>query len=389
MPPKTTKKKRKRKKKASPNGRAPAAPPYINPNLAALVRPIEGLREDPGNARLHPQRNLDDIRRSLFAFHQQTPIVALKDGTVIKGNGTLRVALALGWDRIACIEFDGTAEDATAYGIADNRTGQSSEWDDEKLADLLSSIDGDVRINTGFDETEIGELLHGLGRLGTPEGDGKTGADDVPDPPDKPIAKPGDVWVMGDHRIICGDALERDTYSQLLGDERPELLLTDPPYGVAYQDAAKNRLQGDLTQAAFPIAVACAVEVLSDNVLRHNGYHSQFEMVLYAWKGSGGGLDFWNGDRKQSDVWNVSRDGDRLHPTQKPVEVCSIPLRNSSKAGDIVLEPFAGSGSTIIACEQLGRRCRAIEIEPRWVDCCVKRWEEYTGRTAERVAPGQ
>jgi DNA modification methylase len=129
--------------------------------------------------------------------------------------------------------------------------------------------------------------------------------------------------------------------------------------------------------------------VLSDNVLRHNGYHSQFEMVLYAWKGSGGGLDFWNGDRKQSDVWNVSRDGDRLHPTQKPVEVCSIPLRNSSKAGDIVLEPFAGSGSTIIACEQLGRRCRAIEIEPRWVDCCVKRWEEYTGRTAERVAPGQ
>jgi hypothetical protein len=209
MPPKTTKKKRKRKKKASPNGRAPAAPPYINPNLAALVRPIEGLREDPGNARLHPQRNLDDIRRSLFAFHQQTPIVALKDGTVIKGNGTLRVALALGWDRIACIEFDGTAEDATAYGIADNRTGQSSEWDDEKLADLLSSIDGDVRINTGFDETEIGELLHGLGRLGTPEGDGKTGADDVPDPPDKPIAKPGDVWVMGDHRIICGDARTR------------------------------------------------------------------------------------------------------------------------------------------------------------------------------------
>ncbi len=438
MPPKTTKKKRKRKK-ASPNGRTPAAPPYINPNLAALVRPIEGLVEDPRNARLHPQRNLDDIRRSLAAFHQQTPIVALRDGTVLKGNGTLRVALALGWKMIACIEFDGTAEDATAYGIADNRTGESSEWDDAKLADLLTNIDGEIRINTGFDETEIGELLHGLGRLGTPAGDGKTEPDDVPDPPDDPTAKPGDGWVMGDHRIICGDALLVDPFAK--GEAPARMCFTDPPYNVAYQAnesieslKARNRRTDGLvvpndsmtakewwifcTATAAMIGRLCSGSIYCCHgrgpegrrlaqafdeahhwsgtiiwakdqfVFGRSVYQHRYEPIWFGWKKNPD--RYFVDDRTLADVWEFARPrSSPLHPTMKPVALVEQAILHSSQPRDLVFDPFAGSGTTIIACERLGRRCRAVELEPRFTDCCVRRWEEYTGRTAERIAPGQ
>ncbi len=437
MPPKTAKAKRKRKK-ASPNRRAPKAPPYINASLAPLVRSIEGLHEDPRNARLHPQRNLDDIRRSLFAFHQQTPIVALKDGTVIKGNGTLRVALASGWEKIACITFDGTAEDALAYGIADNRTGESSEWDDEKLADLLTGIDGDVRINTGFDETEIGELLHGLGRLGTPEGDGKTGADDVPDPPDTPIAKPGDVWVMGDHRVVCGDALLVDPFDE--GEAPARMCFTDPPYNVALGETKNPQgLKASRTGGRDPIAndkmssadwrIFCSrmaemigrlcsgsiylchapgpqgriVAQAFDQALHWSGtivwakdtlvfgrsvYQRRYEPIWFGWKKDPD--RHFVDDRTLTDVWEFPRPrSSPLHPTMKPVALVEQAILHSSQPRDLVFDPFAGSGTTVIACERLGRRCRTAELEPRYVDVVVKRWEEYTGRTAERVTPGQ
>jgi DNA modification methylase len=218
---------------------------------------------------------------------------------------------------------------------------------------------------------------------------------------------------------VCGDSTERETYKQLLGDEIPDLLLTDPPYGVAYQDRRGARVAGDLTQAAFPIALACSAEVIGPDarlyvfcasdqlmmtdrvfnhllgmrprllvwvkegfVLRRAGYHGQYELVAFGWKGRGGGEAFWFGDRKQSDVLQISRDRDRFHPTQKPVALCEVLLRNSTPQGGAVLEPFAGSGSTLIAAERAGRRCFAIELDAALCDRIVQRWEALTGREA-------
>ena len=427
MPPKTTKKKAARKRnKASRNGRAPEAPPYINPSLAPLVRSIEGLVEDPRNARLHPQRNLDDIRRSLFAFHQQTPIVALRDGTVIKGNGTLRVALASGWQKIACITFDGTAEDALAYGIADNRTGESSEWDDEKLADLLVGIDGDVRINTGFDETEIGELLHGLGRLGTPEGEGNTDADDVPEPPAKPITKPGDLWALGEHRLLCGDATVAADVERVMGGERAALGLHDPPYGIGIGKqglggGVKNRrgkpkagrdkypseswddarIDPRTCLSSADVVVIWGANHYADKLPPKPGWivwdkreslgPNDFSDAELAWCSAGNTVriirHMWSGLCRKAGEEAGPRLR-RVHPTQKPIAVMATIVSEKSERGDLVTDWYAGSGTTIIACEQLGRRCRAIEIEPRYVDVTCQRFLDYTGKAPTRESDG-
>jgi DNA modification methylase len=377
---------------------------------------ISTLSTDPANVRTHPERNLSDIAASLKRFGQQKPIVVDADGVVVAGNGTLEAARSLGWDKIAVVKTKLAGADRTAYAIADNRTAEFAEWDDTALAaqlDALRAEDLDAVLAAGFTEKEIDTLL---AQTAPPIEE-----DEVPEPPSDPVTKPGDVWTLGRHRLGCFDATERASYAALLHDIRPELVVTDPPYGVAYQDHGGKRLKGDLTQASVPVSIACMVDVIDDDarlyvfggtdqfammdrvfthhlemrprpivwvkdsfVLRHNGYHSQYEMVFHGWKGSGGGPRFWYGDRKQSDVWLSGRDRNHLHPTEKPVALCAVPIRNSSKVNGCVLDPFGGSGAILMAAETTDRSCMSMELAPEYCDVIVERWQNLTGEKATR-----
>jgi DNA modification methylase len=249
--------------------------------------------------------------------------------------------------------------------------------------------------------------------------------DDIPD--DAPtVTVAGDLWKLGKHRLLCGDSTKRDTYRTLLGDDRPELLLTDPPYGVSYRNASsdKRAILGDLTQAAIPVGLACSLEVIDDNarlilfggsdqfamylnlfdhhlrqqprlivwkkdnfVLRSVGFHSHFELAYYGWKGNGGGV--WYGDRKVSDIWDIPRKKDTDHQTEKPIALFEIPIDHLVSPGGLVLDPFAGSGVTIIAAERLGRTAAVIEMDPHWCDVICKRWQAATGVTPVRGSTGE
>ena len=255
--------------------------------------------------------------------------------------------------------------------------------------------------------------------------------DDVPEPPAEPATKPGDLWLLGEHRLLCGDSTKAEDVERLMSGCLADIMVTDPPYGVAYHSNKKGKkaasIEGDLTQAAIPISFSMACDfVLNENarvylfggtanwpmygklfdhklrmqprpiiwvkesfVLHPTHYHSQYEICFFGWKGSGGGSSYWYGDRTCSDVWHVKRDSnkDREHPTQKPVEVTAIPIRNSCPANGLVYEPFCGSGTTLIAAEQLGRKCYGMEISTQYCDVIVKRWETLTGKKAELEKP--
>lgn len=367
----------------------------------------------------NPRKNaaaVDKVAASIKEFGWRQPIVINEENVVVVGHTRLMAAQKLGITEVPVHVADLTDSQAKAYRLADNRVAEYATWDDELLGLEIRELD-DMEFDldlVGFEDKELAGLLLDS-RFGTTE------EDEVPEPPADPVTQPGDLITLGEHRVLCGDATERRSYRELLGTVKPALVVSDPPYGVAYKDAGGDRIQGDLTQAAFPISIACVVEAIDDNarvyffcgndqiamvdrvfnhhlglrprinvwkkeafVLRRVGYHSQFEFCAYGWKGSGGGMDFWYGDRKQSDIWDVARDPDRVHPTQKPVAVCCIPIVNSSSERDAVLDPFLGSGTTLIAAEQLGRKCYGMELSPAYCDVIVQRWENLTGGKAER-----
>lgn len=361
---------------------------------------------------------LDDIVRRRAAG--ETP----PDGVLVDDDGTWRMAVSRGWS-------SRDDDQAHAAGILLNHTPMLGGWDDGELGQLLEHLnaaDPALLELTRFTEDDLAAIL------AIDDGDGDSGAD-LGDPDELPpapatqaITQPGDLWLLGPHRLLCGDSMKRETYETLLRGERPELMVTDPPYGVAVgSNSAKNSISGDLTQAAIPVSLALCIEVLSPDarlylfggsanwgmyaglfdvhlrmqprlvvwvkehfVLRRTGYHSQFEMVYYGWKGAGGSLENWHGDRKGTDVWQVARDlvADRRHPTQKPVEVCLIPIVNSLARGGLVLEPFGGSGSTLIAAHLSGRVCRTIEMDPRFCDVICARYEKLTGEQPVHKATG-
>lgn len=247
--------------------------------------------------------------------------------------------------------------------------------------------------------------------------------DNVPEvrPSTPPVTQDGDVWHLGPHRLLCGDSTKRETYDRLLDGERPDLLLTDPPYGVSYQSAGnkKRAISGDLSQAAIPVSMAASIDHLADNgrlvvfggsdqfamylslfdfhlrqqprlivwakegfVLRHHGFHSQYELAYYGWKGTGGSI--WHGDRTVSDIWRITRTRDTDHATEKPVALYEIPAGHLAGPGDIVLDPFAGSGVTVIACERTNRVARVVEKDPHWCDVICFRWQKFSGQAPTR-----
>ena len=250
--------------------------------------------------------------------------------------------------------------------------------------------------------------------------------------PDDPVSKKGEIYLLGPHVLMCGDSTSRDDVKALLGKSRPELMATDPPYGVLFKGTSKLKtkrasIAGDLSQSVIPISFSLALDFLDENariylcggttnfsmyeklfdhhlqsmphvivwvkdgfVMRPNGYHSQFELIYWGWKGKGGGLKDWHGDRKQSDVWSVKRDNSReyIHPTQKPVELFARMIRNSCSPAGLVYEPFGGSGACLIACAKEGRTAKVMEMDPGYCDAIRIRWGKFARSNGIDPGPG-
>jgi DNA modification methylase len=314
--------------------------------------------------------------------------------------------------------------------IADNRIAENAGWDDAMLRvelDALRDDDFDLSL-TGFDADALADLFEGE------EGDtGQTGDDEVPESQDAVISRPGDVWLLGGHRVLCGDATDAKSYEVLLQGNDVDMTVTDPPYNVNYANSAKDKMRGKdrailndnlgdgfydfLLAALTPIMANCtgAVYVAMSSseldvlqaafreaggkwstfiiwakntfTMGRSDYQRQYEPILYGWPE--GGKHHWCGDRDQSDVWQIKKPHKNdLHPTMKPVELVERAIRNSSKPGDVVLDPFGGSGTTLVAAEKSGRTARLMELDPKYVDVIVRRWQDWTGKLASRESDG-
>ncbi len=404
-------------------------PTYIEPWLYPLVMDIKDLVHDPENVREHDADNLEAIMQSLQGFGQQKPIVINEEGRVIAGNGTLSAALELGWEYIAVVKSRLTGNNATAYAIADNRTTDLSVFDEKRLAKQLKRLQEDVDIDhllTGFSDDDITELVAQALDVDGVGNDGLTDPDEIPIVPKKPITKPGDIWVLGKHRVMCADSKDITAVQKMMAGKQADMLLTDPPYNVAYTGKTADALtiqndemsDDDFRQflrdvyttadavmrqgAVFYIWHAdsegynfrgaahdigwqirqCLIWNKNSLVMGRQDYHWKHEPCLYGWKGGAG--HHWGSDRSQTTVLDFDRPTrSEDHPTMKPVALFEYQIQNSCPVGGIVLDLFCGSGTTVIACEQSGRIARTVELDPRYCDVIVRRWEEFTGKKAK------
>lgn len=385
------------------------------------------------NARTHPPEQIRQIAKSMQRFGFTIPMLIDPAGTIIAGHGRLLAAKSLGFEEVPVMVARGwSEEDRRLYTLADNRLAETSEWDPDTLRLELDELRADVGFELladfGFSDKEIADLIPSALREA---GAGLTDPNDVPEPEPDPVSQPGDVWILGKHRIACGSSTDPATVQALLGDERPHLMVTDPPYGVEYdpewrgragvsgKGTAKGKVLNDdkadwrEAWALFPGDVAYVwhaglyASVVAESllatkfklrsqiiwdkgqlVLSRGDYHWQHEPCWYAVRE--GKTGHWNGDRKQTTVWQIDKPhkSESGHSTQKPVDCMRRPIENNSKRGEAVYEPFSGSGTTIIAAEMTGRRCFAVELNPAYVDIAVRRWQEFTGEDAVLLGDG-
>jgi DNA modification methylase len=378
----------------------------------------------------NPRKNdaaIAKVAASIKEYGFRQPIVVDEEMVIIAGHTRLQAAQSLGLKKVPVHVATGlTQAQIKAYRLADNRTHEDAEWDEELLAIELGELNElgfDLDL-TGFDAIELEDLLDGEPMAGL------TDDDEVPEAPEIPVSKEGDIWLLGDHRLICGDSTKAKTMKALMGDELADMVFTDPPYNVDYGQSMKDNVRGNkrkikndnlgadfqkfLTDACTEMVKVCkgALYICMSSSELHtlhrafadaggkwstfiiwakntftmgrSDYQRQYEPILYGWPE--GNKHFWCGDRSQSDVWNYNKPRvNDLHPTMKPVELVCRGIENSSKTKDIVLDSFGGSGTTLIACEKLQRKARLIELDPCYVDVIVKRWEEFTGNTAKHA----
>ena len=394
--------------------------------------PIERLLPYIRNARTHSEAQIAQIAASIAEFGFTAPILAGSDGVIVAGHGRLAAARKLGLTTVPVVVLDHlTPTQRRALVIADNKIAENAGWDEELLRLELAELqeaDFDLAL-TGFDADELLEIM--AGEETTTEGN--TDEDAAPEVPVNPVSKPGDVWIMGQHRLLCGDATDPASYDTLLGNERVAMIFQDPPYNVDYANSPKDKLRGthrpilndnlgegfqafllaalkpalqrcdgaiyiamssselDTLQSAFRAAgghwSTFIIWAKHTFTLGHADYQRQYEPILYGWRE--GANRHWCGDRDQGDVWEIKKPAkNALHPTQKPVEVPERAIRNSSRPGSLVLDCFGGSGSTLIACERTGRVCRVMELDPKYCDVIVRRWQDWTGQKAQRADDG-
>ena len=382
----------------------------------------------------NPRNNAEavaTVAASIQEFGWRQPIVVDEDRIVLAGHTRLEAARKLGF-KIAPVHVAKglTANQARAFRIMDNRSGENAEWDKDllnlELADLLEA-DFDLGL-TGFTDDELSALMTSI-----EEGSGpQDNEDEIPDTPEDPVSRPGDLWILGHHRLLCGDSTVATDVERVLGGITPLLMATDPPYGVEYDPGWRNEMGAAKTKrtgkvlnddradwreawALFPgdvayvwhgaLHAATVAESLEDCgftirsqiiwtkerlVLSRGDYHWQHEPAWSAVKKSGKG--HWAGDRKQTTLWHIAnkdQDEKTVHGTQKPVECMRRPILNNSNPGQAVYEPFMGSGTTLIAAESTGRVCLGIELNPAYVDVAVERWQKFTGQEAVLETSGE
>jgi DNA modification methylase len=338
----------------------------------------------------------------------------------------LLAARKLGLGEVPVIRFEHLSEaQKRAYILADNQLALRAGWSEELLAEELAWL-RDERFDLdliGFDASELERLL----ALADGEPESDEAEDEVPGPPEDPVSKPGDLWILGNHRLLCGDATVLTDVERVLGGQLADMTFCDPPYNVDYANSAKDKLRGKhrpilnddlgtgfeaflldactnilaVTKGAVYVCMSSSeLHALQRAFIAAGGkwstfviwakhtftlgradYQRQYEPILYGWKE--GSDHYWCGARDQGDVWFVDKPArNDLHPTMKPVALVERAIRNSSKSRDIVLDPFGGSGSTLIACERAGRQARLIELDPKYVDTIILRWQEFSGGTA-------
>jgi DNA modification methylase len=416
--------------------------------------PLTAILKAPRNPKTH---RIDKLDESIGRFGFVQPLTLNEaTGRLVAGHGRLETLAKMKADGKAApdritvapdgewlvpvtrgVSFASDAE-AEAFLIADNRISEIGGWDDKMLSEMLKDLStvADGFVGLGYMPEDLTTMLKGLGDVSAPP----VGADEVPDNV-TPRSQVGDLWVLGKHRILCGDSTNHADVTRLMGGKTALLMATDPPYGVAYTDTVRSDLKGtegkwDLiagdgrdvveldrmlagfltTALAYALAQKAAIYIwhssaqapvfikacLDVGMLIHNqiiwakpsiifgasDYHWQHEPCLYGWI-KGERPPFY-GERNQGTVWNITHEvsnGQRVHPTQKPVEVFTRAMVNHTRLGDICYEPFSGSGSQIIAAEKLDRRCFAMELNPTYVDAALARWEAFTGQVAVKESP--
>lgn len=361
------------------------------------------------------------LKDSIERFGLVDPLIVNKHkerkNILVGGHQRLKIAREMGVTDIPCVEVDLSLDQEKELNIRLNKN--VGEWDYDSLANNFDV--GELK-DWGFssDELQFYEEEPGQGLIDD---------DEIPEV-EEAITKQGDLWILGEHRLLCGDATKKEDVDILMDGNKAELVFTDPPYGVNIKGGSKSNqtIAGDLTQTAIPFSFDLAVQrattkdarfyfcgaegnillysklfdkylrriprhliwIKNGFVMKPNNYHNQYEIIFYGYKPKGGGLSHWFSGRKEeeaSDIWKIKRDpsASYLHPTQKPVELSERAIKNSCQNKGKVYEPFLGSGSTLIACEKTNRKCYGMELDPHYCDVIVKRWEEFTGNKAERV----
>lgn len=382
------------------------------------------------NSRTHSAEQIAQIAASIREFGFTNPVLIDEAGGIIAGHGRVLGARTVGLAAVPCLRLVGLSDaQKRAYVIADNKLALNAGWDDALLALEMRDLQGmDFDLGLlGFDTSEIDQLLAGLDA--TPEGD--TDADDVPEPPAAPVSRLGDVWLLGKHRLMCGDSAKASDVAALMAGAKACLMVTDPPYGVAYVGKTKDALTVEnddvdsatlktmcaawfdnanlaLQEGAYVLATVPAgplhlifasdwldrgwlrqimVWNKDSMVLGHSEYHYKHEPILFGWKP---GKRLANSDRTKTTVWEFKRPKRSTeHPTMKPVEMWCYAITQHSEQGGGLYEPFSGSGTTIMAAQQTGRICYAMELSPQYVDVAVTRWQNYTGQRASLEATGE
>jgi len=398
-------------------------------SLKPLIIPIDSIKLDPHNARRHPDLNLEAIKRSLEAYGQRKPIVVRSEDRIVEaGNGMLQAAIEMGWSEIAAVMVEDNEQMAAGYSLMDNQSALLAEWDPAILKEQLEMLE-----IAGFDMELTGFSTQDLSALQVEE-KGLIDDDDIPEEVEA-SCKTRQLYRMGDHRLLCGDCTVDEQVQRLMDGNPADMVFTDPPYNVKWQyrgklhkERFKGMVNDDLNPEDWERFCSAFISNLSniltpghayyvcsgwnsfsqfEKQLQNNSmslrqliiwaknqfvmgkfktdYNRQHEQILYGWKE--GAAHRWFGDHSQSDLWQIDKvfNLNMVHSTEKPVALAERAIKNSSLINEVIVDLFGGSGSTLIACQKLGRRCYCMEIDPHYCDVIINRWEQFTGLKAELI----